>query len=134
MKRLCQVIIRIKAILKAKEKTKERKEDFATRTLITGGALPTTREPTENTNNTTLALRDSNSLGKAKEKGLPTIKARDVDEFGLMATFPATTQAPTPTSIKRHPPLILTLLLNPSGWTTHLSNGLRITTISASFF
>jgi hypothetical protein len=125
---------RIKATLKAKEKTKERKEDFDTLTIITGGPLPTTREPMENTTSTTLALRDSNSLGKAKEKGLSTIKAKDVDELGPVATSPATTLALTPTSIRSPLPLIPTLPLNHSGRTTHLSNGLRITTISASFF
>ena len=62
---------RIKAILKAKEKTKEGKEDFDTLTIITGGALPTTREPMENTTNTTLALRDSNSLGKQRQRVSP---------------------------------------------------------------
>ena len=122
---------RIKATLRVKAKTKERREDPVILTIITGGAMTMTRASMEI--NTTLALRDNNSLGKVKAKGLPPIKARDVDELGVPISQ-VTTLALTPTSIRRHLLQIQTLSLNPSGRTTHLSNGLRITTISASFF
>jgi hypothetical protein len=126
---------RIKAMLKERVKTKERKVEIDTLKTITGGrtpAPPMTRDPMVATT-TTPTTKDNNSLGKAKENGPLTIKARDVDEDGPVATFPATTQALTPMSTRSLPPRIPTLLLSHSGPTIHLSNGQRNSTTLALF-